>query len=176
MNKTSKILLVFILVTLAFTCGYKVGDSRGYADGYNEGYRYDCKEEIAELYERVRSQSKALEYTDSSMKRILHQNDSLMHKEYFQKRHADSVARVERQLADSVRYHVVAKKYNDSLCSALGMKYPTNFVLENGMVNRTLCLFVNDFKGLAECGEGFDLRSRLDAMIRNSGKKKKGRM
>ena len=150
--------------------GYKFGDSRGYADGFEIGYRYDCKDEIGLINEQVQAQSKALVYTDSALKRILRENDSLKRKEYYQKRYNDSISLVNQFSTDSSKYYRVARQYNDSVIAAVG-SYPTNFILENGTVNKTLCMFAGEFKRLAECRSDFDLRSRLE----NKLKKKKGR-
>lgn len=150
--------------------GYKYGDSVGYADGYNVGYLYDCKDEIGLINDQVQAQSKALVYTDSALKRILRENDSLKRKEYYQKRYNDSISLVNQFSTDSSKYYRVARQYNDSLIAAIG-SYPTNFILENGTVNKTLCMFAGEFKRLAECRSDFDLRSRLE----NKLKKKKGR-
>lgn len=133
-----------------FTVGYKIGDSRGYSDGYNEGYRYDCKEEIGLLYKQVKSQSKALEYTDSTIKKVMRLNDSLQHKEYFQQQ-AEKRRKIE--IEDSLarkKYSSFAKRYNDSIARYVGEKYPTNFILEDGRVNVLWC-GTQPYSGLKEC-------------------------
>jgi hypothetical protein len=170
MNKISKFFLALIILVVAFTLGYKMGDANGYSDGYKVGYLYDCKSEIGLINDQVQAQSKALVYTDSALKRILRENDSLKRKEYYQKRYNDSISLVNQFSTDSSKYYRVARQYNDSVIAAIG-SYPTNFILENGTVNKTLCMFAGEFKRLAECRSDFDLRSRLE----NKLKKKKGR-
>ena len=99
------IYMVF-LCALFFVCGYKIGDASGYRDGYEYGYRFDCKEEIGDLYKQVKNQSQALKYTDSAIKIVSHLNDSLMRKEYFQKRFQDSVKWRENFSNDSVQLFI----------------------------------------------------------------------
>ncbi|MBR3073598.1 hypothetical protein [Fibrobacter sp.] len=152
MNKTQIFLLVSIFSALSFLVGHKIGDARGYEDGYNEGYRYDCKEEIAAIYKQVKAQSKALEYTDSTIKKVMHVNDSLMHKEYFQKRYNDSLRQAKIDSQNVVRYGSFAKRYNDSIARFLGEKYPTNFILEDGRVNVLMCMSPSSpYANLKEC-------------------------
>ena len=103
MNKIQVVLLSLAFVAMAFTVGYKVGDSRGYNDGYIEGYLYDCKDEIAALYDQVKSQKKVTEYAQQSIQKTLRENDSLRYV-----RRADSVNRATgRQLPS---YDSVVKK------------------------------------------------------------------
>ena len=64
--------------------GYKYGDSVGYAAGYTEGYRYDCKDEIAVIYNRVKSQTAVVDALNAKVKAVIHENDSLKDKEKFQ--------------------------------------------------------------------------------------------
>lgn len=172
MNKTSKIFLSLIALVLTFIVGYKMGDAHGYSDGYEVGYRYDCKEEIATIYSQVKAQTKAIAFTDSSMRRILHENDSLKRKEYYQKRYEDSIALVNTFMLDSVKYSKVAKKLSDSLSLAVG-SYPINVIQSNGKRNYFICNFNEKFKKVAECQDGFDIRSKLDGMIKKSKKGKK---
>lgn len=132
-------IFMVVLCALFFACGYKIGDAGGYKAGYEDGYRYDCKDEISTLYSQVKATSKALNYTDSSMKKILHENDSLKRKEYYQKRFNDSLAVLNNFSSDSVKFAVAVKKYNDSLSKSLGLGYSTNFILDNGLVNKSIC-------------------------------------
>ena len=172
MNKTIGIFLALIALVLTFTVGYKIGDSRGYSDGYNEGYRYDCKEEIGTLYKQVKAHSKALYYTDSSIKLILHENDSLKRQEYYKKRHDDSLTWKNQYSQDSLKYHVVARIYADSLNKAVG-GHVYNIIQDDGKRNVAACLLLKEYKNIDECKDGFDLRSRLDNILRKS--KRKGR-
>lgn len=162
-------IFMVILCGLFFACGYKVGDSSGYKDGYTEGYRYDCKDEIGTIYKQVKAQTKAIAFTDSSMKRILHENDSLKRKEYYQKRFQDSVAILNKFKIDSIKYASVVKAYNDSLSEALGLGYSTNFILHDGYVNLSICFA---YKDIAECQDGFNIRKVLQTKIKKTRKKK----
>ena len=150
--------------------GYKYGDFRGYEAGYNEGYLYDCREEINVLYDRVRNQTKALNFTDSAIKFVIHQNDSLMRKEYYQKRYLDSLNSHSRYSIDSLRYHKVAKIYSDSLNKAVGGSF-LNIIQADGQVNR-VCALLPKYRDLVECKDGFDIKSRLDIMLSSKKKKK----
>lgn len=152
--------------------GFKYGDSKGYEAGYNEGYRYDCKEEIATIYSQVKAQTKAIAFTDSSMRRILHENDSLKRKEYYQKRFEDSIAFANSFALDSIKYAKAAKQLSDSLCEAVG-SYKTNVIQANGQRNYFVCTVMERFKKLPECQDGFDIRAKLDGMIKKSKKGKK---
>lgn len=174
MNKTSMTLLVCILCVVSFFIGHKVGDSKGYADGYNEGYRYDCKEEIAAIYKQVKAQSKVLEFTDSAMKRVFRENDSLKRKDYYQKKFRDSVEWHDRFHVDSLRYSVVARQYSDSLNKAVG-GFVNNFIYENGSVCAICCERLSMYRGLRECQDGFDIQKVLDAKLKAQRKSKKGK-
>lgn len=81
MNKISKICIILVLVMMAFTVGYKVGDSRGYNDGYKEGYRYDCKDEIANLYDQVKTLSKSVNFAQQSITKTQLENDRLRYQQ-----------------------------------------------------------------------------------------------
>ena len=187
MNKTSWVSLVLVGLVLAFTLGYKMGDSRGYADGYNEGYRYDCKEEIGLLYKQVKSQSKALDYTDSTIKMVMRLNDSLRSKEEFQR---IAEERLERERVDSInraKYSKYAARYSDSVNNEVG-GYVSNFVMADGRVNLLVC-GVKPYNTLKECecwnnAKKDGLESYSQAMARcqeyarnrfSSGKKVKGK-
>ena len=150
MNKTSILVLVSVISVLMFTVGYKNGDSRGYSDGYNEGYRYDCKEEIGLLYKQVKSQSRALEYTDSTIRKVQRINDSLMHKEFFQRQAEKRIEIAREDSMNREKYSSFAKRYNDSIARHVGEKYPTNFILEDGRVNVLWC-GSEPYSGLKEC-------------------------
>lgn len=170
--KTKYYIFMVILCALFFVCGYKYGDSRGYEDGFNEGYRYDCKDEIGTLYKQVKANSKALEFTDSSMRKILHENDSLKRQEYYKKRHADSLAWLDQFSKDSLKYSVVAKKYSDSLNKVVG-GHVLNIVQSDGKRNLFACMMFKEYRELQECKDGFNIRSRLDAMMKKNKKKAK---
>ena len=73
-----------------------------------------------------------------ALKRILRENDSLKRKEYYQKRYNDSISLVNQFSTDSSKYYRVARQYNDFFVIAAIGSYPTNFILENGTVNKTL--------------------------------------
>lgn len=77
MNKIIVVVGIFTIAFISFTVGYKYGDSNGYDAGYTEGYRYDCKEEIAALYNQVKSQKKVTEFAQQSIQKTLRENDSL---------------------------------------------------------------------------------------------------
>ena len=160
-----------VLCALFFACGYKVGDSSGYKDGYEVGYRYDCKEEIGTIYNQVQSQSRALSYTDSVIKKVMRENDSLKRKEYYQKRLEDSLAVVNTFTLDSVKYSKVAKKLSDSLSKAVGL-YSVNVIQSNGQRNELICAFHPAFKNLKECRGEFNVREKLDKMMKKSKGKK----
>lgn len=165
-------IFMVVLCVLFFASGYKVGDSSGYQNGYEVGYRYDCKEEIATIYSQVKAQTKAIAYTDSSMRRILHENDSLKRKEYYQKRFEDSIAFANSFSLDSIKYAKAAKQLSDSLCEAVG-SYKTNVIQANGQRNFFVCTVMEKFKKLPECQDGFDVRAKLDGMLKKSKKGKK---
>ena len=158
-----------VLCALFFACGYKIGDAGGYKAGYEEGYRYDCKDEISTLYSQVKATSKALNYTDSSLKKILHENDSLKRKEYYQKRFNDSLAYSRQFNKDSVKYSSVARIYSDSLNNAVGGSV-LNIIQPNGRVNR-VCLLLSKYRDLPECKDGFDIRKKLDAKLKSRRRK-----
>lgn len=151
--------------------GYKYGDSVGYAAGYEEGYRYDCKDEIGLIYNQVEAQSKAIAFTDSALKKILHENDSLKRQEYYKKRFEDSLVIANQFSIDSVRYSKVARQYSDSLNNAVG-GHVTNIIQADGKVNR-VCVLLSKYRSLNECKDGFDIRSRLDVLLKKPKKGKK---
>lgn len=172
-----------ILCALFFACGYKIGDATGYNEGYEMGYRYDCKDEIGLIYKQVKAQGVALDYTDSTIKKVMRVNDSLMHKEYYQKRFAEKIKSKEKFRQDSLKYSVYAKRYNDSIARYFGEKYPTNFILDDGRVNVLLCVY-EPYSTLKECQCKNDslgkyvecdsyVQSRFDLMkkIRKKGRK-----
>lgn len=150
MNKTSILLVVLTSSLIFFAVGYKVGGNIGYNEGYDIGYRYDCKEEISAIYKQVKSQSKALEYTDSAIRRVHRVNDSLMHKEYYQRQAEKRIQMAREDSLNKVKYSSYAKRYNDSIARKVGEKYPTNFILEDGRVNVLWC-GSEPYSGLKEC-------------------------
>lgn len=172
MNKTSLTFLALVCVVLAFTVGYRIGDSRGYTDGYNEGYRYDCKEEIADLYKRVKNQSKALDYTDSTIRLILRENDSLKRKEHYQKRHEERLDYLKRFADDSVKYYKYVKKYNDSLQRVIE-PHINNLVRADGSVDQGVCMFFEI--DIPECADGWHISSTMEQKKSSSRKSRKGR-
>lgn len=150
--------------------GYKIGDARGYKDGYEIGYRYDCKDEIGVIYNQVEAQSKAIAFTDSALKKILHENDSLKRQEYYKKRFEDSLVIANQFSIDSVRYSKVARQYSDSLNKAVG-GHVTNIIQADGKINR-VCILLSKYRSLDECKDGFDIRQKLDEKL---GHKKRGK-
>lgn len=187
MNKTQIFLLIIIFSALFFIFGYKFGDARGYEDGYNEGYRYDCKEEIGLIYKQVKAQGKALEYTDSAVRYVMRENDSLKKKETYQRMEAE---RIEREHVDSLnrsKYSKYAARYNDSINKKVG-GFVNNFILEDGRVNVLVC-GVKPYNTLKECecwnnAKKENMESYSQAMARcqgyarnrfSSGKKVKGK-
>lgn len=162
-----------VLCALFFACGYKVGDSSGYKDGYNEGYRYDCKEEIASIYKQVKAQSKFLEYSDSAIKNVIRQNDSLKDPRTYARRYADSVAWAKRFHADTLKYSVVSRLYSDSINKVVGGSI-NNFIQQNGSVCNVCCERLSVYRGLRECQDGFDIKKVLDAKLKAQRKSKKG--
>ena len=163
-----------VLCALFFACGYKVGDSSGYKDGYNEGYRYDCKEEIGDLYKRVKNQSQALKYTDSVIKVVYHLNDSLMRKEYYQKRFEDSLKWIKRYSKDSVSLYKLSREYADSLNKATGGLIK-NIVQDDGTMNLFGC-FVEPYKKIPECQDGYNMQGRLKNRLKQQkSSKNKGK-
>ena len=187
MNKTSILLVVLSVSFIVFVVGYKVGENIGYNDGYDVGYRYDCKEEIGLLYNQVKSHSRALEYTDSTIKKVMRLNDSLRNKEEFQR---IAEERLERERVDSInraKYSKYAARYNDSINKKVG-GYVKNFVMEDGRLNLLVC-GVKPYNTLKECecwnnAKKDGLESYSQAMARcqeyarnrfSSGKKVKGK-
>ena len=172
MNKISKFFLGLIILVVVFTLGYKMGDANGYKDGYEIGYRYDCKEEIGTLYKQVKAQSKAVVFTDSALRSVIRENDSLKDKRLYQRRYNDSVAWHKLYSKDSLKYSVVARMYSDSVNAAVG-GYIVNFVNPDGSLCRMCCERLPIYSSLVECSDGFDVRSRLDLMLKKNSKKKK---
>lgn len=166
-------IFMVILCALFFTCGYKIGDASGYKDGYEYGYRFDCKEEIGDLYKQVKNQSQALKYTDSAIKKVSHLNDSLMRKEYFQKRFQDSVKWRENYSFDSLKLSTVSRKYADSINNAVG-GHVVNIVGDDGKINLFACS-LEPYKKIRECQFGFDLRGELEKRVNKKSSKKRGK-
>lgn len=79
LSKINFVAIAFAVVALAvgFIFGSKYGDAAGYEAGFTEGYRYDCKEEIANIYDQVKNLSKSLEFTKSNLVLKAGENDSL---------------------------------------------------------------------------------------------------
>ena len=149
--KSKYYIFMVILCAVFFACGYKIGDATGYNDGYEMGYRFDCKEEIGLIYQQVKAQGVALNYTDSTIKKVMRVNDSLMHKEYFQKRFAESVKRKKQYIQDSIKYSSFVKRYNDSIAEYLGT-VSTNFITDDGRVNVLMCMSASSpYSSLKEC-------------------------
>ena len=149
MNKTIKYLLLLSVVIMAFAVGFRVGGAKGYDAGYKEGYRYDCKAEIAALYEQVKSQKKVTDFAQQSIKKVLRENDSLKNPAYAQQRYKDSVAWYEQFSRDSIKHYRIARHKNDSLASITGKR--VNYYTDNGKFNFMSCLMLDDLDKVNEC-------------------------
>lgn len=166
MNKIQKFFIFFILFLSVAVIAYKIGDSRGYDAGFTEGYRYDCREEIAALYKRVKAQGKLVDFAQKSIKEVIRENDSLRDPSVAKKRYDDSVAASVQYTDDSLKYWKKANSYNDSLYKALGRgKYDPNssmpFVQPNGQKSPgfiILCMTDSSFMSRPECRSGWRLR------------------
>lgn len=166
MNKIQKLFLVLALVMMAFSIGYKVGDSRGYTDGYNEGYRYDCKDEIAALYEQVKSQKKVTDFAQESIRNVLRENDSLKNPALAKRRYDDSVAWHKQYSEDSIKNFKSARFKNDSLSSLTGQRL--RYYNDNGKFNFMNCLVIKDIDAVKECAPH---KSTVKAYLDNVGSK-----
>lgn len=149
MNKIIVVICIFTIAFISFTVGYKYGDSNGYDAGYKEGYRYDCKEEIAALYNQVKAQKKVTEFAQESIKNILRENDSLKNPAYAQQRYNDSVALHEKYVQDSLRNWKQAQRKNDSLSRLVGSEM--NYYAANGNFNYMLCAIPEVEQKVKEC-------------------------
>lgn len=71
--------LAFALVSffLGYGLGGRIGDSKGYDAGFKDGYRYDCREEIANLYKQVKELSKTQYYLNEQLRSMYREKDSL---------------------------------------------------------------------------------------------------
>lgn len=147
MSKIQILLFTLAFVALAFTVGYKAGDAHGYNEGYDVGYRYDCKDEIANLYEQVKNTSKGIEYAEKQLRSLTRSNDSLRRPGIYDSMHV-------RYTRDSLVYHKVSRKYNDSLRNATGSSI-RNIILDDGRINSVACLIDPKLKGLPECKPGW---------------------
>lgn len=160
MNKTSKILLALIILCVTFVLGFKLGGYRGFQQGYDEGYRYDCKEEIAAIYKRVKSNSKYLDVTNKKIRQVWRENDSLKNKEMYWrigKKQKDEEKEYLRQYSeDSVKYSGRVRKYNDSLSKVYGVVNP---ILPNGRVNAGFCMVKG--KNAPECRPGWHIEQTI---------------
>ena len=151
MNKLSKILFFIGVAMMVFSIGYKIGDARGYDAGYTEGYRYDCREEIGNLYEQVKNTKKAVEFTDKQLKILAHENDSLKNPAYAQQRYADSIAERKKFTEDSLKNWKIARRKNDSLAKHIG--YNSNIYTDDGHFNPMACISPEIEKKVAECAK-----------------------
>lgn len=152
MNKIQFVFVCLAFVAMAFTIGYRVGDSRGYEAGYIEGYRYDCREEIANLYDQVKANRKFIESANETIRNTLRENDSLKNPQLYQKRYQDSLNFAARFSADSAKNWKRARRQNDSIMKALGKGYGyANFIQPDGRVNIGLCMLDSVMAALPEC-------------------------
>lgn len=164
---------ILIFTAVSFVLGFKIGDSRGYVAGYNEGYRYDCKEEIAVIYNRLKAQTKTIDSMKDVVRRTMVENDQLKNSEryrkgrenYFRDRvKADSLR--SRFVTDSIKYHKVAMRYEDSLANLTGFR---GIVRADGFADSAICaLWSEDLGNLAECKPGW----HVSHVKRGKGKKK----
>lgn len=168
MNRKSSFLLVLILLVVVYTLGYKLGDSHGYADGYTEGYRYDCKDEIGMLYKRVKAQGKVIEFAQESIRKTIHENDSLRDPATAKRRYDDSVAWRKKYSSDSLKYWKKARDYNRAMYQRLGKsnyrpEYDLPFVQPDGNRSTHLTLLCLKYQlgqskdYYPECAEGWHL-------------------
>lgn len=160
-----KIFFAFLLGwILSGFLGYKLGDASGYAAGYEEGYRYDCKDEIAVIYNRVKSQTAVVDALNAKVKAVIHENDSLKDKEKFQQYEKDRQRLIKEFSQDSVKYSLVVQYVNDSLARVTGFK---DIIAPNGRPNIGVCVAYDALKNLTEC----DPRYRVELLQ----KKRKGK-
>lgn len=149
MNKIIVVVCIFTIAFISFTVGYKYGDSNGYDAGYTEGYRYDCRAEIASLYEQVKAQRKVSEFARESVKNILRENDSLKNPSKARQRYLDSIAWREQYSRDSVTNYKMARHKNDSIASITGALY--NYYGDDGKFNPMTCISGNNVDIIKEC-------------------------
>ena len=146
MNKLSKILFILGIAMMVFSIGYKIGDARGYDAGYTEGYRYDCREEIGNLYEQVKNTKKAVEFTDKQLKVLSRENDSLRNPRVFNEFQ-------EKYHEDTLKFGRIAEKRNDSL-KKIGHPAAGFVSRQSGVVPGLVCYANKDnklFADLPEC-------------------------
>ena len=143
MNKTSILLVVLSVSFIVFVVGYKVGENIGYNDGYDVGYRYDCKDEIAAIYKRVKSQSEIVCSLRAQSIRNQFENDSLRQNERFKYRQVlremyneESERRKQKYLRDSAIYYPYVVKYRDSLVDVYGLR---GIIRNDGSSNLEVC-------------------------------------
>ena len=164
MNYFKFYFIVFFVSVSFFFVGYKVGDSSGYAEGYEEGYRYDCKDEIAVIYNRVKSQTAVVDALNDKLKAAIHENDSLKNKEKFQQYEKDRQRLMKEFEEDASRYSLVVAYINDSLARVTGFK---DIIAPNGRPNIGVCVAYDALRNLPEC----DPRYRVEL----PKKKRKGK-
>lgn len=153
--KTKYYVFMVILCALFFVCGYKYGDSMGYEDGYNEGYRYDCRDEIALLYKRVKSQSTAIDAMNAKTRVLARENDSLKHKEKYYLFAKERLQLQKQFKKDSVIYYKSVRAVNDSLTKVTGFR---DIIAPNGRPNPGVCASYPSLVGLRECSPSFRLQ------------------
>ena len=164
MNKIQKTFVFLIILFSVATLSYKLGDSNGYEAGYTEGYRYDCKDEIAVIYKRVKSQTSVVDALNDKLKAAIHENDSLKNKEKFQQYEKDRQRLMKEFEEDASRYSLVVAYINDSLARVTGFK---DIIAPNGRPNIGVCVAYDALKNLPEC----DPRYRVEL----PKKKRKGK-
>lgn len=142
---TKYYIFMVVLCLLFFVVGYKYGDVRGYEDGFNIGYQYDCRDELEHLHDRVSNQSSLLVFTDSVVKSVLRQNDSL--KNWFV---AESLHRA--FVRDSLKNWKVARKKNNELRKKTGTSL-SNVYGADGRFNPLSCLVDARLRSLEQCRE-----------------------
>lgn len=150
MNKIQKTFIFLIILFSVATLAYKFGDSRGYEAGYNEGYRYDCREEIAVLYKRVKAQGKLVTFAQESIKGTIVANDSLKR----ELKRKDSIDFHRQYSADSALNYKEARRKSDSIRALTGSGI-INIYSDNGKFNGISCILDEKLRNtLPEC-KGF---------------------
>lgn len=150
MNKIQKFFIFFILFLSVAVIAYKIGDSRGYDAGFTEGYRYDCREEIAALYKRVKAQGRLVTFAQESIKGTIVANDSLKR----ELKRKDSIEFHRQYSADSALNYKEARRKSDSIRALTGSGI-INIYSDDGKFNGMACILDEKLRNtLPEC-KGF---------------------
>lgn len=147
MNKIQKTFVFLIILFSVATIAYKLGDSRGYEAGYNDGYRYDCREEIAALYKRVKAQGRLVTFAQESIKGTIVANDSLKR----ELKRKDSIDFHRQYSADSALNYKEARRKSDSIRALTGSGI-INIYSDDGKFNGLVCILDEKLRNtLPEC-------------------------